>query len=386
VAGDYLGVARTDPAGRLYRIDLNTDAARLPEVVVHEVTHAWVSEGPVALVEGTAELIADCIVDRDPGLAPHQYDDGRDLSGLPDLLTWTKPQEGTPTELHAVRTDAYVGSARLLRTALLAVPGPTLWSDRKVEWNEFEAALLAAGPRGRALVDVLEAGAAAQRAALQDADRDGLTALAESWLGTDDARYDTDGDGWADPAVLGVPAGALSVPLDATPICTNAAELPALLGTLRGPALPGLVARRVPGDGARPLLVRLSRSPGIDTTGAAWVVARGGATRGCRSTARTTVWAEDPALDGRVATFSGALQDAVAEAEARYGPGPDRVAVALGGAHTEVEGDVVFLSTADVQSTDPVALARVAVAVRRLWLDGERDWSAAEAVARGLVD
>src|SRR5690349_17922235 len=57
---DYLGVARTDPVGRLYRIELNTDPSRLPEVVVHEVSHAWVSEGPVALVEGTAELIADC--------------------------------------------------------------------------------------------------------------------------------------------------------------------------------------------------------------------------------------------------------------------------------------------------------------------------------------
>ncbi|MEQ1571570.1 MAG: hypothetical protein ABMA64_38435, partial [Myxococcota bacterium] len=242
VPGNYLGVARTDALGRLYRIDLNTGDARLSEVLVHEVSHAWVSDGPVALVEGTAELIADCIVERLPGLAPLQYDDGRDLSGLPDLRTWSKPVEGTPTELHAVRTDAYLGAARLMRTARIAAPDAAWWADRRVDWEGFEAALEAAGPRGRALVLALHGGVEAQRAALVDADRDGLTALAESWLGTDDARVDTDADGWSDPALLGVPAGAVPVPLDATPVCTGTvAELaPAVVtgGNLRGAWLP----------------------------------------------------------------------------------------------------------------------------------------------------
>ena len=59
VIGDYLGVARTDTEGRLYRIELNTDESRRREVLTHEITHAWISEGPVALVEGAAELLAE---------------------------------------------------------------------------------------------------------------------------------------------------------------------------------------------------------------------------------------------------------------------------------------------------------------------------------------
>ena len=164
VPGDYLGVARTDPDdGRLIRIDLNTEPDRHREVVVHEVSHAWVSEGPVALVEGTAELIADCIVAARPELAPLQYDDGRALAGLPDLRRWSKPREGAPSELHAIRTDGYVGASRLMRTAARIVGPEALWAAREVSWAHFDATLKAAGPRGAELVAALNRGGRGHR-------------------------------------------------------------------------------------------------------------------------------------------------------------------------------------------------------------------------------
>lgn len=396
VPGDYLGVARTDPTtGRLYRIDLNAEASRHREVVVHEVTHAWVSEGPVALVEGTAELIADCIVTRRPGLAPLQYDDGSTLSGLPDLVGWSKPVEGTPSELHAVRTDAYVGAARLLRTAAQVVPPERLWASRTLDWAGFDALLAGAGAEGRALLDALHAGARAQRTALSDDDRDGLTAIAEAWSGTDDARFDTDSDGWWDGGLRLAPTGAVAVPADGTPVCTGAtaaAGSGALVagGNLRGTVLPDVRLHRPGGDGARPLLVAFGTLPGTDTTGSAWARIDGAtaSAAGCLSTVAITVWAEDPAFTDRVPDLSRRLERAAATATERYGPGPQRIALALGGTRSTVEDEVVWLSTSDVAralaTDDPDALAFLAVSLRRLWVAGERDWTAAEAVARSL--
>ena len=397
VPGDYLGVARTEPeSGRLYRIDLNAEASRHREVVVHEVTHAWVSEGPVALVEGTAELIADCIVTRHPSLAPLQYDDGSTLSGLPDLVGWSKPTEGTPSELHAVRTDAYVGAARLLRTAARVVPPERLWASRTLDWATFDALLAGAGPQGDALARALHDGARAQRIALSDADRDGLTAIAEGWSGTDDGRFDTDDDGWWDGGRAGAPADAVAVPADGTPVCTGhaagtGAGTLVAGGNLRGATLPEVLLRRPGGDGVRPLLVAFGEMPGTRTTGSAWARVDGGteAAAGCLSTASTTVWAEDPAFAGLVPELSRRLERAAAIATERYGPGPQRIALALGGARSTVEDEVVWLSTTDVARAlargDADGLALLAVSLRRLWVAGERDWTAAEAVARSLA-
>jgi hypothetical protein len=401
VPGDYLGVARTTPSGELYRIDLNTDEGRHREVLVHEVTHAWVSDGPVALVEGTAKLLADCIVSRDPALAPLQFDDGRDLSGMPDLVSWGKPTEGIPSELHATRTDAYVGAARLIRTVALVVPPQTLFSSHTLDWATLEAALRGSGPRGAELLAVLGQGSGAQRQALADEDRDGLVALAEGWLGTDDQRFDSDGDGWWDGGLRGLPFSApppeaVVVPLDGTPVCLGREVLPAQPlavwagGNLRGLGVPDLSVRRAPGDGPRPVLVSLASLPSAESTGARWATLSGDPGRaGCASSRTVTVWAEDPAFARRVAEVAAQLERLHGLAEARLGPGPERVALALGGARSTVEGEVVWLSSADVAralSTGRVEeLASLAVSLRRLWVAGERDWNGALAVSRSLM-
>lgn len=412
IPGDYLGVAHTDAAGRLFRIDLNTQVDRHREVLVHEVAHAWVSEGPIALLEGSAELLADCVAARVPGIAPLQWDDGRELTGLPDLREWSVPREDAPAELGAIRTDAYLGAARLLRTAARVVDPRVLLADPKPTWEAFEGHLAAAGAPGEALLEALRGGAGAQRRALADADRDGVTTLAESWLGTDDGRFDSDGDGWWDGA-HDVPADALAVPLDGTPVCSGwaapeAGASVAVLGggNLRGTDVPIPVARAgshpatwaparreghgpsralVPGGAS--VLVQLDGPPTADSAGAWWARVQGEALvpdPACRSTVGVTVWAHDPALAARVPALVEALERAEALATDRFGPGPGRVAVALGGRTSTVEGAVVWLSSRDVAAASPDELAQLAVSLRRLWAAGERDWTAGEALARSL--
>lgn len=367
---DYLGVAHTEQDGTLWRIDLNADADRQREVVVHEVTHAWVSEGPVALVEGSAELLADCVVRTDPGLAPLQFDDGRDLVGLPDLTSWRKPGEDAPTELHAFRTDAYVGAARLLRTVADVVGTASLWDGHPLGWEELRERLLAGGERGAELVAALDGGMVGQRAALADEDRDGLTALQERWLGTDDTVFDSDGDGWWDGALA--PAGSVVLPLDGTPVCAPGGV--ARVGAeARGASLPDVLV-----EGG---VVRLSQLPPADATGGWWVVPAPGPSGSCSSSARVTVWTEDPALASLVPAVASAVEDALLASESRLGVGPQRVAVVLGGT-SRVEGEVIRLGGEDL--SDPAQTGRVAVAARRLWLDGVRDWTAVDAVARAL--
>lgn len=366
---DYLGVARTDERGALWRIDLNTDDDRHREVVVHEVTHAWVSEGPVALVEGSAELLADCVVRRDPGLAPLQFDDGRDLAGLPDLVGWHKPDADAPTELHAFRSDAYVGAARLLRTVASVVGPEVLWQGQALSWDDLRARIAdQGGPRGAELLAALEGGADTQRAALADGDRDGLTALQERWGGTDDGRFDSDGDGWWDGAEA--PRGAFPLPLDGTPVCAPGG-LARIGADARGAALPEVLV-----DGG---LARLSALPPAESTGGWWGVAAGAPEASCVGSPRVTVWTDDPALVPLVATVAEATERALVGVESRLGPGPQRVAVVLGGT-SRVEGAVVRLGAAEL--ADPDLAGRTAVAARRLWTDGIRDWTAVEAVAR----
>lgn len=369
---DYLGVAHTDEGGTLWRIDLNADADRQREVVVHEVTHAWVSEGPVALVEGSAELLADCVVRADPGLAPLQFDDGRDLVGLPDLTSWRKPGEDAPTELHAFRTDAYVGAARLLRTLADVVGTEVLWDGHALGWEDVRQRLLASGERGAELLAALDGGADSQRWALADEDRDGLTSLQERWLGTDDRTFDSDRDGWWDGAAA--PAGAVVLPLDGTPVCAPGGVV-RVGSEARGAALPDVLV-----EGP---VARLSGLPSTDSTGGWWVVPADRSGDGpCESSARVTVWTDDPALASLVPEVSAAVEQALSSAEARLGAGPQRVAVVLGGT-SRVEGEVVRLGAQEL--ADPARAGRVAVAARRLWLDGVRDWTAVDAVARALA-
>lgn len=397
VIGDYLGVARTDTEGRLYRIELNTDESRRREVLTHEITHAWISEGPVALVEGAAELLADCMSASQHGLAPLQFDDGRDLAALPDLLAWDKPVEGQTSELHAVRTDGYVGAARLMRTVAQIVPPSHLFVSSRLAWSSLYEALEAAGPSGIALREALESGPDAQRRALADADRDGLTAIAESILGTSDQRYDSDGDGWWDGAPP-APAGARVLPLDGTPICAGQSlddSHPLAIvtgGNLRGGALPEIDVRRIPGEGQRATLVSFVSSPPADSTGGSWVLAESAVdSPACRSDRTVTVWAESPRYEPHLEALADALGAALGRADRAFGPGPARIALSIGGDQTAVDGEIVRLSAREVDrmlsnEPDPVAsIAALAVSLRRLWFAGDRDWSGAVALSRALL-
>lgn len=416
IPGDYLGLAYHDDEG-LYRIDLDPTAHRIEEVIVHEVAHAWVSSGPPALAEGRTELLADCIVRRRPGLAPLQWDDGRDVNAMPSLLTWSNRNDHGPAMLADVRTDAYLGAARLMRTASLLVPEYALWPEEGMDWAGFEALLEQAGPRGELVHKTLHASAEAQRAALSDQDLDGVPRLAEAVLGSDPARWDTDGDGWWDGALLSSPEGAVPLPLDGTPVCTGRAAPPegsAVVlvtgGNLRGTSVPDPLvrpssrgpdwvpvpweARHSVGRGMVPpnasILVQAD-GPTHRISGGLWASVDGvglHADAACISTVDLTVYAADRRFAPLVPAFAADLAAARALAADRWGPEPGRVAVALGAKTSLSAGAVVFLSDRDID--DAVAhgtlddLARLAVAVDRTWDSGERSWRAAQALARAL--
>lgn len=417
IPGGYLGVAHTRPDGTLFRIDLNAEPERRREVLVHEVAHAWVSQGPIALVEGAAELLSDCMVAHTPGLATPQFDDGRDLGALRDLRDWVPPGEHATYELGATRTDSYIGAARLLRVLSLVVPEGALWPAGGLTWEQLDVLLAGAGPRGATVAAALAGGAATQREALADADLDGVPALAEALLGTSDQAFDTDGDGWWDGARQTTPADAVAVPLDGSPVCTGfATERGTAVhvyagGNLRGHRPPRVVARAGAHDAdwapvptnlggwgqsvglippASSILIQLDREPD-DSTGAPWARVQGDgivADAGCLSTSEATVWAHDRRLLPLVAPLTTALHEAVAAAGERFGPAPARVALALGGSRTEVSGPAIWFSTADVtnaiQSGTLTELAYEAVGVHHVYSRGERDWRAGEAVGRSL--
>ncbi len=412
IPGDYLGVADTGEDGVLRRIELNAPDHRRDEVLAHEVSHAWVNRGPTALVEGAAELLADCMVAHTPGLAPLQYDDGRELVALGDLRTWRPPDEVGPAALDGVRTDAYLGAARMMRTAALVVDPKELWATSCLEWDRFDALLVEAGEVGAPLLAAITGGVEAQRRALSDADLDGLTALSEAQLGTNPAAFDTDGNGWWDGAIT-APAGATPLPMDGTPMCTgvstppDGAPVPAVTGgNLRGQRAPKGVfftaadprsATSSPDQvattasvGSSPILARLSGASS-NTSGGAWGTLMATdlpPSTGCVSDPKVTVWAHDDALGAHAEPLTKLVHQAIERAELRFGPGPGRIAIALGGPTSTFEDDVAWFSTADVQRAlqgdNLDHLAYLAVSLRHSWASGDPDWAGAVALSRSL--
>lgn len=418
IPGGYLGVAHTNPEGLLFRIDLNTDPERHREVLVHEVAHAWVSEGPIALVEGAAELLGDCMVTRTPGLATLQFDDGRQLSGLSDLRQWSPPGTQHTESLGTIRTDAYIGAARLLRTAALVLSPEALWPEEGLSWDRFEAQLHSAGPDGQRLLEALRGGAVTQRQALADHDLDGVPALAEAMLKTRDDAFDSDGDGWWDGAVLGTPPGSVAIPMDGSPVCSGwIADQGTSVhvysgGNLRGQDPPRVIAR--PGSGGASwsptrrtgrswgtaislvptnasILLQLEGSP-QHTTGAPWARVHGERLvpdPGCHTTPEATLWAHDRQLTALIEPLAEGVRDGIDRATERFGPAPARTVVAVGGDHSTVSDSIVWLSTDDVRAAAATGelreLAYLAVSLHHLWARGERDWRAGEALARALA-
>lgn len=393
IVGELLGMARWD-AGGVYEIHLDPRPGRLEEVIVHEVAHAWVQQGPPTLVEGRTELLADCMVARRNGLATLQWDDGRALRNLPDLRTWSNVQDHGPAVLADQRTDAYLGAARLLRAAGAVVDPVALWAPELVSWDDFRA-LLSAAPHGAGVLAALDGGEDAQRLALDDRDLDGLPRVTEQLAGTDPTTWDTDGDGWWDGEVLGLPRMAVAVPFDGSPACTGLAATQgtaraAAGGNLRGEGRLDVRVRQTrPGS---PLVVELAGVP-RSVTGGLWAVVEGShleRNADCLDAAPATLWAADPEFAPHLADFALALGEVSARAEARWGPTTRRMGVALGSEQTRIDGQVVELATADVRQALARGrleeLATLAVSLHRVWDNGTREWPVAAAMARSLSD
>jgi len=387
IPGGWLGRAHVDDDERLVRIDVSAPTARIGEVIVHEVAHAWVSEGDQALVEGSAELLADCIVSHDLGLAPLQFDDGRDLVAMSDLRAWAIAAEGEPLAMDGARTDAYLGAARLLRTATSVIGTDVLWGRDPVTWSSVEAALEAAGAPAASVLEVVRADPATQRMALADADRDGLTDLHEALLGTDPTRFDSDGDGWWDGA-LERPVDALAVPLDGTPTCTAAAPGAEALpgGNLRGLDVPELALTSLASGVS---LLALDGSS-MGTSGGLWAQVTGSApVAGCATTPRRMVAATTPEAVVHTEAVAQRLDAALDAVEGRFGPSPTRTAVLLGGDLTGFDGHVVRLAQHELDEAVAEGtldeLVRTAAALPVVWRSGDSSWRDAVALGRSFA-
>jgi hypothetical protein len=401
VRGGYLGVAHHDDQG-LYHIELDAHEERLAEVIVHEVAHAWVSEGPTALTEGRTELLADCVVTRRPGLAPLQWDDGHELLRMPDLKSWSNHTDHGPSVSTDERTDAYLGAARLVRTAALLIPEQAWWPDKAMQWSDFKDLLVLAGEDGKKVIDLFEASVSEQRLALADEDLDGLPRVAEELLGTHPNKWDSDGDGWWDGSVTGAPMRAVAIPFDGTPVCTGlSATGPVRItsgGNLRGGSLPKAHIRAGHRSGlamdvaARtPVLVEIHGARN-NVSGGMWGAVEGANLEvddRCVMTVRGTVWVENAKLAKHLPAFLEELERAAAKADERWGPATKRIAVYLGGPRTSVDNEVILLGNREIdqalQQNKMSELAFLAVALHRLWGEETYQWSVAEAVAKSLA-
>jgi hypothetical protein len=409
VPGGFVGGAWIDGDG-LYRVQIgldNTDRA-----LVHEIAHAWASNGPSALTEGRADLLADCVVTMVPSLAPLDPDSGMSLDNMPDLRRWSANRRDG-IDLDTSREDAYLGSARLMRTVAEVVDRRSLWpTSGLLRWRDLNDLLDNAGAPGTMIQALLEGGERTQREALSDVDRDGQPWIAEILGGTDPLRWDSDGDGWWDGAPATPSIAAVPLPPDGTPVCSGFSGRPGAVvqilasGSWRGGQTPQIQAYegsttlsgdptagvRLSGDG--PLMMRL-QSDG-PATGGLWAMVGGSGLvvdTACRSTPRYTAWWEGSGSQALLPEFLSALDIYVGRAEKLLGPSSSRLVVRLGSESTEVDHDgVVHLSEGELAwaaTTDrPDALAAVAVAIHRVFSAPHADRAAegAEALTRAMLD
>ncbi|MCB9764716.1 MAG: hypothetical protein H6739_33380 [Alphaproteobacteria bacterium] len=222
---DTVTIARDlDPTRLAGRMDYDADGlfhislrpGSSPYVLAHEVAHAWVHDGPPALVEGRTEALNLCVVENLPDRIPWVDGLQTDLERMPDLRTWVDPEPSSRG--YDVVGQGLEAAARLFRALTRVLPREQLWSDRYVAWAPLEEDLLALGPQGERVVDALRGGAEAQRQLLIDPDHDGAINLVEAWQGTDPRRWDTDGDGWWDGAPPHPPE-AVPLPGDGRHVC-----------------------------------------------------------------------------------------------------------------------------------------------------------------------
>lgn len=400
--GGYLGRAQRDEGG-LHTITLDPETTRTDAILVHEVAHAWIHGGPPTLREGRTELLADCMVQAHPGLAPLQWDDSRTLSALPDLLTWSDRSDHGPSMLAHARTDAYLGSARLIRAAAFTLGEAPLLDDPTLDWEAFRE-LLGTSRRGHEILQILEEGAAAQRDALSDEDLDGAVHLVETWQGTSNHAWDTNQDGWWD-GVQSAPEGAVPLPLDQSPVCTGrrAGATPVRVGLNQGGNLRGLdqpqatiVGSRHDEDGLwslaphQPLVVRLDGST-QHSGGGVWSMPTGfllSDTMGCQDDLAQTIWAVESTWDGLLPDVWRISESLREEADHRWGPVPHRLIIVLGSPKTRIDEIGVWLGQDDliaaVANDSLERLLQKAVAWFRVQALGHGDWRAAEGIANML--
>lgn len=413
VRGGYSGGAYLDEEG-LYRIELGETAGA--RTLVHELAHAWARSGPAALTEGRADLLADCIVSLDPTLGALDPDPGSELDHMPDLRAWSNPHgDHRAGDLDASRRDAYLGASRFLRVvASVLEPAALFPREGHLAWEDLARLLEEEGPRGATILAVLEAGVERQRAALSDADRDGVPWLAEILAGTDPSRWDSDGDGWWDGLEAPPSVAAIPLPPDGTPVCAgfaagrNGATVQVLAQSrARGHRLPAVkvrfgdrVLRQDPADGLpvpphTSVLLQLEGQLERTTGGTYAMVGGQGLVTDdhCRSTPRYTILVEDRRAAAILGPFGDELAEHLDRADSLVGPSDRRLVVLLGASGTGMEDGVVRLATGQIEWALATgrhdALAAVAVAIDRFWQQDDRDlrrWDAAEGLARALMD
>jgi len=330
--GAIQALATWDGKG-LAAIDLTDDAPAV--MIAHELAHAWIyGHGPLAPLEGRAELLAECVARAVPDVVPYLFDAFPSLEPMPDLRTWTHESQGrlSPEQVSA----AYTGSLRLFEAIGEGVPQERLFAAGAMSWAEVDRLLAEVGTPAEPILAALGGGAEAQRAALEDVDQDGLSALREEMRGTDPELWDTDGDGWWDGAPEERPEGALPVPRDGTPVCPprwspDGKHRFVWGGTLRGHALDARVASFGGHQAHIWVPEAASRNPG-----GLWFEIVGVGLEpspGCAVSEWRTLRAFRGALD-HLGTVDQALEQALAAARRVHGAPPARLVVDLGGKET----------------------------------------------------
>lgn len=215
-------------------VDVHLRADATPDVLAHEIGHAWIHEGPRGLQEGRTELLALCVQQKDPDTFGVFREADVDLARLTDITTWDAAVRGSDQDDQTIFTH-YVVGFRLLRLLAEVVGAGELLRPEVTGWEQVTRLVEAQGERGAALLALLRGGVEVQRRELGDGDLDGLMNIEEAPLGLDPTRWDTDGDGWWDGATE-KPAGAQPFPRDGSPLCLAAV-----------PAGAGLVPTRLGG-------------------------------------------------------------------------------------------------------------------------------------------
>ena len=393
----------------LTRIELGPDHPERD--LLHELAHAWSRRGPAALTEGRADWLADCMVRQHPTLGPLDPDDGARLSPMLDLRKW---QNSRTFDDAVLQKNTYTAAARWIRVLAHILPINEIFPENgELKWRPLERLLLKAGPKGVIALSSLEGGVQEQIHALSDDDGDGQVRLAEILNGTQPDKWDSDGDGWWDGMSTTSTHSGKPLPRDGSPICSGFTSGPngadvfvATGGNWRGrraPPVRVLAGEHLLVDDPRtgvavpphqPVLLLLDHTE-TPPSGGVWASVRGTGlhtTWNCHSTARYTIWVQNPQFTPFLYRFENALREHLNRADAMVGPPQRRIVIHLGTPGMDINPWVVQLSSGFLQWAEsiqrPDAAAALAIALQHVWQQSPDDWSweSAEALARAMMD